>query len=101
MTNDISQSADLTRRRMLAWTSAGAAALGASTLFPIIDAKAQDMQNGADNFYTSDRVTLEKVGFQSQYRAKVAGNLFLPANRDPAARLPALIVGHPMGAVKE
>ena len=36
------------------------------------------MPNGADNFYTSDKVDLQKVTFDTQYQMKVAGNLFTP-----------------------
>ncbi|MBD9435746.1 alpha/beta hydrolase [Pseudoxanthomonas sp. PXM03] len=61
----------------------------------------QDMSNGANNFYKSDRLVAEKVAFNNQYRMKVAGNLFLPKDRRPGVRYPAIIVGHPMGAVKE
>ncbi|PPJ41317.1 MULTISPECIES: alpha/beta hydrolase [unclassified Pseudoxanthomonas] len=64
-------------------------------------ASGQDMSNGANNFYTSDRLVAEKVAFNNQYRMKVAGNLFLPKDRKPGIRYPAIIVGHPMGAVKE
>ena len=32
---------------------------------------------------------------------KVAGNLFLPKNMKEGDKYPAIIVGHPMGAVKE
>lgn len=32
---------------------------------------------------------------------KVAGNLFLPKNMKEGEKYPAIIVGHPMGAVKE
>ncbi len=60
-----------------------------------------DMSNGADNFYTSDRVTVQKVAFKNQYQMKVAGNLFMPKNLDRNAKNPAIVVGHPMGAVKE
>jgi fermentation-respiration switch protein FrsA (DUF1100 family) len=56
---------------------------------------------GADNFYTSDKVTVEKVTFKNQYRMTVAGHLFLPKDVKKDAKLPALVVGHPMGAVKE
>ncbi|HEX6611791.1 MAG TPA: alpha/beta hydrolase [Hyphomicrobiaceae bacterium] len=61
----------------------------------------QDMSNGGDNFYKSDRLTTEKVSFNNQYRMKIVGNLFLPKDRQPGTRYPAIIVGHPMGAVKE
>jgi len=60
-----------------------------------------DLSNGADNFYKSDKVTMEKVTFKNQYGMKVAGNLFLPKGLDPKAKNAAIIVGHPMGAVKE
>jgi hypothetical protein len=30
-------------------------------------ARAQDMSNGADNFYKSDKVTAQKVTFKNQY----------------------------------
>jgi fermentation-respiration switch protein FrsA (DUF1100 family) len=59
------------------------------------------MPTGADNFYKSDRVTKEKATFKNQYRMTVAGHLFLPKDRAKGAKLPALVVGHPMGAVKE
>ena len=64
-------------------------------------ARAQDMSNGADNFYTSDKVTVEKVAFKNQYRMSIAGNLFVPKDANRGAKYPAIVVGHPMGAVKE
>ncbi len=64
-------------------------------------AMGQDMSKGADNFYKSDRLTTEKVAFNNQYRMKIVGILFLPNNRQAGARYPAIVVGHPMGAVKE
>jgi len=60
-----------------------------------------DMSNGADNFYKSDKVTAEKVTFKNQYKMNVVGNLYIPKGIDPKAKSPAIIVGHPMGAVKE
>jgi len=60
-----------------------------------------DMPNGADNFYKSDRVTVQKVTFKNQYQMTVAGNLFLPKDLNRNAKHPAVVVGHPMGAVKE
>ena len=64
-------------------------------------ATGQDMSNGADNFYKSDKVTVEKVTFKNQYQMTVAGNLFLPKDSNQDAKHPAIVVGHPMGAVKE
>lgn len=64
-------------------------------------ATGQDMTNGADNFYQSQRLVKEQVSFDNQYRMKIAGNLFLPRDMQAGVRYPAIIVGHPMGAVKE
>ncbi|MBP2635285.1 MAG: hypothetical protein H6Q72_1192 [Firmicutes bacterium] len=64
-------------------------------------ASAADMSNGADNFYKSDKVTMQKVTFKNQYNMKVTGNLFIPKGLNQNAKNPAIIVGHPMGAVKE
>ncbi|SNT33187.1 hypothetical protein SAMN05444672_11516 [Bacillus sp. OK838] len=60
-----------------------------------------DMSNGADNFYKSDKVNMKKVSFKNQYNMKVAGNLFIPKGLKKNTKNPAIIVGHPMGAVKE
>jgi fermentation-respiration switch protein FrsA (DUF1100 family) len=89
------------RRDILKLTSAGAAALGMMSAVNVPFAKAQDMSNGANNFYTSDKVTLERAIFKSQYQMNIAGNLYTPKNLDRNARNPAIVVGHPMGAVKE
>jgi uncharacterized protein len=62
---------------------------------------AQDLSNGADNFYKNEQLTAQKVAFKNQYKMDVTGNLFMPKNADPKTRYPAIIVGHPMGAVKE
>ncbi|MDB5779427.1 MAG: conserved hypothetical signal peptide protein [Polaromonas sp.] len=56
---------------------------------------------GADNFYTSDQVTVRQVTFKNQYQMRVAGTLFIPRGLDRNQRHRALVVGHPMGAVKE
>ena len=100
---DDAQASDtsMDRRHLLKMTGAGIATLGAMSIFGETRAKAQDMSNGASNFYTSDRVALQKVTFRTQYQTNVAGNLFLPKNLDQASKNPAIIVGHPMGAVKE
>ena len=60
-----------------------------------------DISNGANNFYQSDKVTAQKVTFKNQYNMTVAGNLFIPKSLNQSARNPAIVVGHPMGAVKE
>jgi fermentation-respiration switch protein FrsA (DUF1100 family) len=64
-------------------------------------AMAQGKPKDADNFYKSKKVDVQKVTFENQYKMKVAGNLFTPNNLDANKKYPAIIVGHPMGAVKE
>lgn len=70
-------------------------------LISSFSAMGAQMPADADNFYQSQRLTVQKVSFNNQYRLKVAGNLYLPKDMDPKVRYPAIIVGHPMGAVKE
>jgi hypothetical protein len=60
-----------------------------------------DTSHGANNFYGSDKVTVQKVKFVNQYKMNVTGNLFVPKDSKRAAKRPAIVVGHPMGAVKE
>jgi len=57
--------------------------------------------SGADNFYKSDKVDSQKVTFHNQYNMKVAGNIFIPKDLDQSTQNPAIVVGHPFGAVKE
>lgn len=58
-------------------------------------------QSDADNFYKSSSVRIEKVSFQNQYKMAIVGNLMHPTYIPEGAKLPSIIVGHPMGAVKE
>ncbi len=48
----------------------------------------------------SEKVDHEKVTFQNRYGITLAGDLYLPKNRG-GARLPALAIAGPFGAVKE
>lgn len=59
------------------------------------------MSDGADNFYKSDKVTQQKVSFKNQYQMNVVGNLFMPKGMEQNAKNPTIVIGHPMGAVKE
>ncbi len=56
---------------------------------------------GVDNFYNSEQITMQKVTFKNQYNMQVAGNLFIPKDLEQNAKHSAIIVGHPMGVVKE
>lgn len=62
---------------------------------------AADRPADADNFYRSDKVEVQKVTFKNQYKMNIAGNLYLPKDMDKSKKYAAIIVGHPMGAVKE
>src|SRR5689334_3469660 len=97
----IEESSDLNigRRNLL---KLNGAAVGITSVAHIpLAAKAQDMSHGANNFYESDRVVVQKVAFKNQYQMTVSGNLFTPSNLDRNTKGPAIVVGHPMGAVKE
>lgn len=90
------------RREFLKMTGTSAAALGlmsitGSAVFAANTKASPDMSNGADNFYKSDKVTLQKVTFRNQYHMNVAGNLFVPKTFDRSKAHPALVVSHPMG----
>ena len=94
------------RREFLIKAGTGAAALGAlsatgGTAFAAGSPAAGNTSNGADNFYKSDRVVVQKVVFKNQYRMNVAGNLFIPKTLERNKKSAAIVVGHPMGAVKE
>lgn len=62
---------------------------------------AADRPADADNFYRSDKVEAQKVTFKNQYKMNIAGNLYLPKDMDKSKKHAAIIVGHPVGAVKE
>lgn len=62
---------------------------------------AGDTSNGADNFYASDTVGVQRVTFKNQYKMNVVGSLFVPKDLKTSAKTAAIVVGHPMGAVKE
>ena len=73
----------------------------AATSLTMLSTTLSFAQTDADNFYKSSTVSTEKVTFLNQYKMKVTGNLFLPKDMKESERYPAVIVGHPMGAVKE
>jgi uncharacterized protein len=93
------------RREFLKRAGTGVAAVGmlstAGAAMAAGPGKSAQLPNGADNFYVSDKVTVQKVNFKNQYQMSVAGDLFLPKSLDRKRRTAAIVVGHPMGAVKE
>lgn len=52
-------------------------------------------------FKVSQNITMYKVSFRNQYLLYVVGHLFIPKNFDMNSKHAAIVVGHPMGAVKE
>lgn len=66
--------------------------------------KPGDPGTGAPRYTTftvSDKITMQPVRFKNQYNMEVAGHLFMPRNLDTTQQHAAIVVGHPMGAVKE
>lgn len=52
-------------------------------------------------FIADDKVTVRKVFYKNRYDITLAADLYMPADMDINAKHPALIIGHPFGAVKE
>ncbi|MEO6731127.1 MAG: alpha/beta hydrolase [Ferruginibacter sp.] len=67
--------------------------------------KTEDMEQISPKDYTTFKVNgnveMYKVTFRNQYQMDVAGHLFIPRSLDRNQQHAAIIVGHPMGAVKE
>ncbi len=55
----------------------------------------------SEQFVGSDKVTVKRVTFKNLYKMDVVGNLFIPKDMDQNKKCAAIVVGHPMGAVKE
>lgn len=94
------------RREFLKAAGTSMAALSAlsvagSAAFAADNTPVPDLSNGANNFYKSTTVAAQKVTFNNQYKMKVVSNLFTPKDLNRSAKHPAIIIGHPMGAVKE
>lgn len=92
------------RRQFVKTAAASIAAIGVLSVAggPAFAADAQaNPPHGADNFYKSNKVAVGRVTFRNQYSMQVAGNLVTPTNLNRNSKAPAVIVGHPMGAVKE
>ncbi len=50
-------------------------------------------------FSVGDGVRVFRASFSNQYGMEIVGTLFMP--KQPENRAPAIVIGHPMGAVKE
>ena len=106
-TSPHSNHAGVKRRDFLRTAGAGisaASALGVSLAQPAHGTQATPPVlpvSNADNFYQSEQVQIQAVRFPTQYGLQIAGNLVTPKQLDPGTPAPAIVVGHPMGAVKE
>src|SRR3546814_792016 len=94
------------RRKFVKSAGIGVAALSvlsatSATAFAARSQTASNLPAGADNFYTSDKVIVRKVTFNNQSSMQVTGNLVAHNNLNRNGRAPAIIGGHPKGAVKE
>ncbi|MGR3482181.1 alpha/beta hydrolase [Salipiger marinus] len=87
------------RRSLLMMTGAGLAAAGLVSLGSA-PARAQASGEWDKTFPRSEAVTHEKVTFMNRYGITLSGDLYIPADRGNA-RLPALALSGPFGAVKE
>ena len=58
-------------------------------------------QNWDKVFKQSDKVTVQKVHFTNRYGIKLAGDLYLPKDISKDAKLAAIAISGPFGAVKE
>ena len=79
-------------------------AMAADTWFaplPKVTPAPRYADHGADNFYKSSKVKVEAVSFKNQFDMKIAGNLYIPRDYKQGEKRAAIIVSHPMGAVKE
>lgn len=64
--------------------------------FSMVSAKSWDKV-----FAKSDKVTVKKVHFKNRYGIKLTGDLYMPKGVAKDAKLPAIAVSGPFGAVKE
>lgn len=89
----------MTRRGLVKATGVGVATAGLLN-FVSSSALAQTSTAWDKTFPKSDRVDHQKVTFTNRYGIRLSGDLYLPADRSDA-RLPALAVSGPFGALKE
>ena len=89
----------VSRRDMLQLTGGG---LAAATMLATSSASASAANSGNwdKTFRKSNRVDHRKVTFKNRFGIALSGDLYLPKQRN-GARLPALAVAGPFGAVKE
>lgn len=58
-------------------------------------------QESPKTFIADDKVAVRKVFYKNRYDITLAADLYMPIDMDINIKYPALIIGHPFGAVKE
>lgn len=102
-TDDAGAGLDIGRRGLFKMASVGVAAIGAASMMTASNAEAQALsmtQEWDKVFPKSEKVDHQKVTFANRYGITLAADLYMPKTRTDA-RLPAIVVGGPFGAVKE
>lgn len=79
----------------------GEADAGRMVLNEVLQSKGLITNPGTPVVVVENGVKKQKVTFHNRFLIDVVGDLYLPANYDPAKRYPTLVVGHPFGGVKE
>lgn len=74
---------------------------GRMILNEVLQSKGMATHSGTPVVTVENGVQKQKVTFHNRFLIDVAGDLYLPANYDPAKKYAAIIVGHPFGGVKE
>lgn len=99
LTKPTPETFDISRRDLVKFVGAGFAAAAVASI-ATSSAVAQTSPEWDKTFPKSDRVDHQKVTFTNRYGIRLSADLYLPADRGDA-RLPALAVSGPFGAVKE
>ncbi len=92
-------------RRLASMVATGVAALGLlsseATAQPSRSASPPRQETWDKTFPKSALVTHQKVSYKNRLGITLVGDLYIPKNLDRSKRAPAIVVGHPYGAVKE
>ena len=74
---------------------------GRMVLNEVLQSKGLIANPGTPVVAVENGVKKQKVTFHNRFLIDVVGDLYFPANYDPAKKYPTLVVGHPFGGVKE
>ena len=74
---------------------------GRLVLDELLQSKGRSVKGETRAETSGNGVKRQQVTFHNRFLIDVAGNLYFPADYDPAKKYAAIIVGHPFGGVKE